>query len=427
MSDWVFLGEQTENGLVYQLAMNRCDGQYFRFEPVATGLRVNAASQLRQEIENRSIKESDLNLGIISVIGPIFHEGRYWLGWKDRNGQNLFSGRKIRQTLQEELADLYPLINSYQIWRQLGLTVGRPEWRRLAIDSRGLFMLDPKAAFYLNQPCLELPITIERSRPAEEYRNQSLEYYRDLFYLGLIIYYYLTGEVPFALRKGWPTQDIVAGKVINPQIYRPKLPPGLGRLIMAMLAPEPLERPTIDVVAGLWNEYLKLGPENAKPDLNVVLPKPVSLKKETALTKALSKVALPVTILALLIIGLSIAFPRNSPRPKVSPLKAAAHFYQEMGRVDFNNQKGDSVQISVTDFEDATKRRLEMVGALLSKPVLEVDQIRIVTETPEMAVIEADLTWWEWSAGGWTRRQGREKLVFRKQGRKLKLESRNLL
>ncbi len=425
MSDWVFLGEQTEAGVVFQLGMNCLDGQYFRFEPIATRLRGNAAGALRQELENRKLIETDPNQGIISAIGPVFYQGRYWLGWKDRNGQNIFAiERKIRKPLREELADLYQLINSYKLWRQLGLTVGRPEWSRLFIDGRGIFMLDPKPAFYLNQPWFNPPIFLERCRPAEEYRGLPLES-GDIFYLGLIIYYYLTGEIPFSLRKGWPIQKILAGKITNPQLYRSILPPGLSRMITLMLAPEPSQRPSLEEIAELWNEYLKLDQVFVNPSFNDDQSTRVRIKNRNTLNKAVSKLVISLSVLGLLITGCSIFYLKFFNRVETSPLETAANFYQEMGRVNFGNRKGVSAQIG-NDVEAAAKQRLEMVRVLLSKPVFEVDQMKIIKETPETSIIEADLIWWEWSVEGWARRHSRERLVFRKKGKQMKLESRDM-
>ena len=427
MSDWVFLGEQTESGLIFQLGLDRRDGQCFRFEPIATRLQGSLVGTLRQEIGRRSLTGTDQDQSIITVIGPIFYQGRYWLGWKDRRGENLFtSGRKVGETFREELAALYPLIKSYKLWHQLGLTVGRPEWRRLSRDQDGLFMLDPKPAFYLNQPCLNPPIALERSRPAVEYRRQPPDSSGDIFYLGLIIYYYLTGEIPFGLCKGWPTQRIIAGKVIDPRLYRPELPGGLRRMIIAMLTPEPSAQPTLEEVEGLCSEYLKL---DRFSTVNTDFHSPVRCKTKNILTKTGSKltIAISIGVLTLLLIGSGLLYPRFIKSTHVSPLKAATNFYQEMGRVRFNGVKGEAVQTLANDFEVAARRRLELVKVLLSKPVFEVDQMRIVEETPVKSIVEADLIWWSWTPEGWVRRQGRDRLVFRKAGKKLTLESRSPL
>lgn len=428
MSDWLFLGERIESDVLFQLAMSRRDGQYYRFEPIATKLRGNSVGPLRQELVNRSnLITANQNQGIICANGPVFYQDRYWLGWKERSGRSLFgSERRPRKPLREELADLYPLINSYQLWRQQGITVGRPEWRRLAVDDSGLFMLDPKAAFYLTQPSVNPSLALERCRPAEEYRNLAPTCYGDLFYLGLIIYYYLTGEIPFSLRKGWPTQNILAGEIINPQLYRPKLPSGLGRLIICMLAPEPSKRPTADVVAGLWDEYSKPDRVFGKPSFNDDGSKWVKIKNKSTWRKAVSKWAIILSVLGPLTFGFSFFVPKFFKRPQVSPLETAAHFYREMGRFSFRTQQGLSTQIVQTDFETAMKRRLEMARALLSKPVFEVSQMRIIEETAETAIIEADLIWWEWSAAGWVRRDSHERLVYRKKGKRMELESRKV-
>ncbi len=428
MRDWIFLGEQIEAGIVFQLGLNPSTGRCYRFEPLATRLRGNLAGVLRQEIERRSLVVENQNQGIIPVIGPIFSQDRYWIGWEDRTGRNLFATeRKIRKTLREELADLYPLINSYSLWRQVGLTVGRPEWRRLSMDENGIFMLDPKLLLYLSQPCYNPPDALERCRPPEEYRNQPPECAGDVFYLGLIIYYYLTGEIPFRLRKGWPTEAILNGDVINPQLYRPKLPPGLVRVIMSMLDPEALRRPTFEEIKGIWNEYLKTDAHLVKSNSKDNLKWFSGYKMNRGLTKTGLKWAISISVLVLAIYGISYFYPMLFNHPSDPPLKAAANFYEGMERVDLHSKKGTTTRINNDDFGLAVKRRLDMVAVLLSKPVFEVEQMRLVDETPDKAIIEADLIWWEWSAEGWVRRNIRERLVFRKQGKQTVLESRNQL
>lgn len=426
MSDWLFLGERTEAEAVFQLGVNCRDGQCFRFEPIATKLRGNSVGMLRQELGRRIANDTDQYQGIIPVIGPIFYQDRYWLGWKDRNGRSLFGFEpRLGKPLRDELADLYQLINSYKLWHQQGLTVGRPEWRRLIIDDRGLFMLDPKPAFYLAQPCVNPPVALERCRPAEEYRNLTPTCYGDLFYLGLIIYYYLTGEVPFLLRKGWPTQNILAGKIINPQLYR-KLPSGLGQTIISMLAPEPAQRPTADVVLGLWNEYLKRDRLFEKSNFNDDHLIGVKAKVGNNIKKAVSMFAIFLSILGLLTIGYRFFYAKFSNGIKITPVETAAKFYQEMGRFNFRNHNGITTNIFKADFEAAFKRRLDTVRTLFSKPIFEVDQMQIIEEMDKTAVIGVDLIWWEWSVKGWEKRHSYERLVYQKEGKQMKLVSREV-
>lgn len=428
MSEWIFLGDQTEAGMVFQLGMDRSTGQYFRFEPLATRLRGNEVSALRQEIEGRSLVCEDHTQAITPVVGPIFNQERYWVGWKDRNGQHLFASEsKIKKPLREELVDLYPLIYSYSLWHQAGLIVGQPEWRRLSKDGKGVFMPDPKPLFYLAKPIYYLPIALERCRPSEEYLNQPLGFSGDVFYLGLIIYYYITGEVPFPLHKGWPTQAILNGEIINLQLYRPDLLAGLERLILSMLAPDPLKRPTIEIVKEFWYKYLKKDPIIAESDSKYSPKRQARLKMNHDLTKTVFQWAVPISILVLLIIGVGIFYPVFFNHTDIHPLKAAANFYQEMERVDFHSKEAVSAQSVSGDFMLAAKSRLEMVAALLSKPLFKVDRMRLVVETPESAIVEANLIWWEWSGDGWAQRVVREKLVFQKKGKKLELKSRNRL
>lgn len=428
MSEWIFMGEQTEAGIVFQLGMNRSTGQYFRFEPLATRLRGSVLGELRQEIESRSLVKKDQNQAISKLIGPIINQDRYWLGWKARNGQNLFTpGPKPQKSLSEVLTELYPLICSYSLWHQTGLIVGRPEWRRLFKDGNGIFMPDPKPLFYLAKPCFDLPIGLELCHPPEEYLNQPQRFSGDIFYLGLIIFYYLTGELPFSLHKGWPNQAILSGTIVNPRLYRTDLPTNLGQMILSMLAPDPLQRPTVETVKGFWNKRLQMDPVIIESGCKDNLQGQAHYKRNLDLTKMLSQWVIPVILLVLLITGLYVAYPALLNRSNRDPLKAAADFYKEMEHVNLHTMEATSAQNLTGDFIIAAKRRLEMIASLMSKPLFKVERMRLIDETAKSVIIEADLFWWEWSEEGWARRVVRERLVFQKNGKKLILKRRNRL
>ncbi len=428
MREWLFLGEQTEAGIVFQLGMNRATGQYFRFEPLATRLRGNNLSMLRREIDNRSLVKKDQNQAINPVIGPLFNQDRYWLGWKGRNGQHLFeTGLKNTKPLRQVLTDLFPLICSYSLWHQSGLIVGRPEWRRLSIDGNGVFMLDPKPIFYLAKPHQNLPTGLEHCRPSEEYRNQPSRFSGDLFYLGLIIFYYLTGELPFSLDKGWPNRAILNGTMVDPRLYRADLPVDLAQMLMSMLAPETIQRPTVEMVKGVWEKSLQMDGVIPKSAFKDSVQRQAYFKRDRNLTKILSQAAIPIILLVLLITGVRVANPAFLNRPKIHPLKAATNFYQEMGQVNLHTKEATSTQSLTGDFILAAKRRLELITSLVSKPLFKVERMRLVNETRETAIIEADLIWWEWSGEGWVRRNAGERLVFLKKGKKFELIRRSKL
>ncbi len=434
MSEWVFLGEQIEEGISFQLVMNQSTGQYYRFEPLATKLRCNLKSILRQDVENRrNLIGEGQEQAIVPVIGPLGYEGRYWLGWNKRNGQYLFelSVKKFKRPLKSELADLFPLIRSYCLWHQAGLVVGRPEWSRLFKDGKGIFMLDPKPLHYIARPFINPPLALERCRPTEDYRNQPLGAYGDVFYLGLIIYYFITGELPFPLHNGWPTRAILNGAIIDLKVYRPDLPFDLRQTILSMLAPDPLQRPTSQIVKELWQNYLDFETVNIRPGPKKKQQKQVSLCRKPNFIKSYSQWVFPIGLIVLLIIAFLVFHPRyNGPKKRSNtypPLKAAASFYQEMGHLKIRDKEIETAQNLRNDFVLAAERRLEMVVALLSKPLFEVDRMKLIIETKDSAIVEADLIWWEWSAEGWLRKRVRETLHFSKTRNKLKLINRSRL
>ena len=97
-----------------------------------------------------------------------------------------------------------------------------------------------------------------------------------------------------------------------------------------------------------------------------------------------------------------------------------------MGRFNFRNHNGITTNIFKADFEAAFKRRLDTVRTLFSKPIFEVDQMQIIEEMDKTAVIGVDLIWWEWSVKGWEKRHSYERLVYQKEGKQMKLVSREV-
>lgn len=431
MSEWLFLGEQIEAGLVFQHVLNQSTGQYYRFEPIATKLRGNFAGILRQDVENRrNLVDDDQEQAIIPIIGPIFNEGCYWLGWKERNGRLLFeSAIESQRPFVNVLAALYPLICSYCLWHQAGLVIGRPVWARLSIDNKGVFIPDPKILGYLARPYVNPPIALERSYAAEEYQNQPLGPAGDIFYLGLIIYYYITGKSPFPLDKDWPTKAIINGKISNPHMYSPNLPPELGRIMLSMLVPEPLQRPTAEMVKELWDDHLMIKPVLLKSDFVKKPQRQPNPPKKLFLSGTVPQWMFPFGLLVLFIISATVFYwnyQKNS-NSSLRPLTAATKFYQAMGRVDFKTKDAKVSQSLTDDFKLAAKDRLEMITTLLSKPIFKVERMKLIAETQEIAIVEADLTWWAWSDGVWKRRLIRERLYFQKKKNQLYLRKRTQL
>ena len=424
MSEWLFLGEQSEAGILFQFVLNQSTGRYYRFEPLATKLKGNSISLLRQDVENRR-KLINEDQAILQVIGPIYNEGRCWLGWKERKGQYLFSPEaKKRRPLAEKIVDLFPLIHSYCLWHQAGLVVGRPEWTRLFIDSKGIFMLDPKSLIYLVKPFVNPPIALERSRPAEEYQNQPPGPTEDVFYLGLIIYYFLTEKTPFQLDKDWPTRAIMNGTALNPQIFLPDIPSELRQMMLSMLVPDPLQRPTSEMVREFWHDCLSVKPILLKTDCLQKPQSPIYPLKRIVFSRAVAQWAIPIGLLVVLIISITVFYMDYIKHSNLSirPLDAAADFYRAMERVDFQTTETVATHSLTADFKLAARHRLEMVAALLSKPLFEVKEMKLTNETEKTAVVETNLTWWEWSAGGWVRRAVR--LYFQKQKNQWRLLER---
>ena len=93
LEHWVFLGERKEDGNTIRYAKNLLNMKIYRFEPVVTKFTAVEAGKFRAGIQARNkvlecLKTS--NLGILSVCGPDFFGGKFWLGWQSWNGESFF-------------------------------------------------------------------------------------------------------------------------------------------------------------------------------------------------------------------------------------------------------------------------------------------------------------------------------------------------
>lgn len=258
MKNWIFLDERSEGGITYTIGKRISDNALYRWEPLASRIRGYEAAMFRQNAEKRFKLMSNCpdHSGILTVEKPVNHLDQVWIGWEARTGKNPFSPDYQPPDLPKLIQDLYPLISAYEQIHYRGAVVGRPDWQRVFHDSNGFFMVDPWCRPFLQSPDLELPSGFLSCRTPESYFGDPHAQTGDIFYLGLIIYYLISRQLPFALEDGWPTKAILKGEIIPITHHCPEISPSMGRLLMRMLSFKKYERPSALQVKLFWKDLL---------------------------------------------------------------------------------------------------------------------------------------------------------------------------
>lgn len=435
MEDWIILDEFHEAGRVIRLGKRIGDGVLYNFEPFATRLRGSDAGRFQKGLAVRIRSyPSDSDGAILPVTGPLCFEGQNWLGWAFRTGNPVFGASETKGTFAQNNRvhprQLLPIIRTYEQFHGCGLVVGRPDWGRCYGDETGFFMIDPWPLAYLTPLVTRLPAGFDGCRPPESFRGVSPSEAGDRFYLGLILYYLLTGAQPYPLIDAWPTRALLAGDWLPPQVYRPELDPELSRIIVALLDPEPNRRPDLKQVAELWQTSLNT------PESFIV---PVSMVRACDLTGSRGRNRLhkyrwldiwqrfwkPVSAAVfgvLLLLGLfsPVLHPAGS-----SPWSVTEQFYRDAGAPTMEVAAIDSGMLA--DFSAAKTERLQLAKELLSRPVVEVIRITKVSRSQGRIVLRAELRWWNWSGTAWNSRRSRELLVLQESRGRWEIKKRQPL
>lgn len=274
-------------------------------------------------------------------------------------------------------------------------------------------MVDPRSLAYLAPVDSHLPAGFDGCRPPESFRGAGPSKPGDCFYLGLILYYLLTGAQPFPLIDGWPTRALLAGEWIPPQTYRMGLDPRLSRIIVAMLDPEPYRRPELEQVAGVWQAALS-SPEPSSITVQNNLTgrqgrNRLRKYRRLELWRRSWKKVLGAGLGGLILLGLF--WPVLHPT-EGSPLSVTEKFYRDAGKLVAGSAAGNHGMLA--DFNAAKAERLKLAEDLLSRPVAEVIRLTPFDRNSNRLVIQAELRWWDWSGRGWNSRVSRELLVMQK-------------
>lgn len=423
MKHWIFLDEYSEGGICYMLAKKSNGGTLYRWEPLASRIHGYEAAIFRQNAEKRcKILAATDPMGILPLEKPVNHQGRLWIGWEARQGISPFSPNYQAPELSRLIRDLYPLISSYEQFHYRGTVVGRPDWHRIYHDKNGFFMVDPWCRPYLVSPDTPLPTGLDACRTPESYFGDPHSQAGDIFYLGLLIYVLLSQHLPFALEDGWPTTAILKGDIIPVTHYRPELNPGISRLLTRMLSLKKYERPTALQVKLFWKDMITR--ENY---LATEAEKVVHLKKYRQELKARSirKICVRTGLISLMTVAAlfsgKLMWQTINRKPPITRELVESFYHSQSSLLASSVASGKGL---FQDIVQARNERLQLITELLGHPVIEVKDLAIQKQTPEQAVVEVSLLWWQWSGGAWRKELRREYLYLKRYGRHWQIKKR---
>jgi hypothetical protein len=405
VNEWRFFGERTEAGLTYLLGTQPGSNEVYRWEPVVMPLRGSQANQLRQTLEKRAkILEVCHDRGILRVLGPVGYGNRYWVGWKNRRGQNplVASGRKIDPTAA--IPGLLSLIRAYEAALQDGLKLGIPDWNRLLWDETGFHLPDPWIKDYLADPGLGLIPGLASVYPPEYFSGaQSPGPESDLFSLGVLLYAVICGQVPYPLKNQWPTQGIIRGKTIPLSARCPEINPEFDQIVLKLLAAEQTVRPAAWEVRMRWeqliagNRCLATGLEY---DLNRKKKNRYNLR--LLLGRTWTGIKIPsMAILTLILLYGGCRWYLGRPAPSASRVVQA--IFLTLPESLPRNVSGSRHLLEKLSAEK--RRRALSLNELIRQPYLKVKSIRILSQTTRRALLELNLEWRTWNHGAWNREQ----------------------
>ncbi|MCL6589202.1 MAG: hypothetical protein K6U80_04535 [Firmicutes bacterium] len=435
MESLFFLEEQIQNGLSFRLGQPAEGGDFLRWEPVVAKLKGNEAVFFRESIALRKniFSRPGAVAGILPFSGPVAFQGKIWLGLEARGGKSAFEMGQNHIAVAQLVRGLFPLINSYAACHEKGFSAGRPDWGRFLYDERGFYMPDPFGGPFLLSPPCHPPEGFTACYPPEIYRGEKYRPASDLFFLGLMLYYALTGALPYRLRKGWPNDGVLAGAVIPPAFYRPELNPKLINVMVDLLAVDPAKRPSASWVAEVWEGIIKaeeftVSKAEAATGIKVGrrLWRRKKLKRMMRNFGAFLKKRawMPFVVLALV---LFISWGLAGPKPAPLALEFARNFYEKAAVMSvpvLRDMVGEP-EVLLKDFELARKERLKLAAEVLSRPLAQVDRMRVTEAGPKQVKIGVNLTWWNWEGVGWKRIKKREVLVMERVKGTWRVRERN--
>jgi hypothetical protein len=348
--------------------------------------------------------------GILPVAGPIRFQGQTLIGWEVCPGEPLFTNFPPAFTLEEGLAALNPLVNSYATYHRQELTVGCPDWYRIYLDGKRISMPDPYPLSYLARPQGLLPKGLSACHPPELYTDQPLNQSGDLFYLGLLCYLVLTGHLPYPLVRDWPTEALQQGVVIPPTRWRPDLPTGITSCLEKLLAPDPQERPDAEEICRDWQQKARIS-SVAPMKKEITRPWGWQARFFWRLHRRRAKkffLGSTGVLLLVLLLGWGLrALPQERNLP---PAQAITVLFNTIADPAYPASLLDGADELWLDLLAAKEERETAITALKDQPLLEVAELTILGQTENTASFAVKLVWHHWQAGNWQTVATRERI-----------------
>ncbi|MBA2133113.1 serine/threonine-protein kinase [Capillibacterium thermochitinicola] len=430
MAEYIFTPVNYMDGIPFYYAKSAGDQRLLRWEPVATRLRWGEAGNLRSNALARKALagETGVTDGILLVEGPVIYQGQTLIGWEARPGQPLFPNLAATLSLEERLTALVPLLRSYHAFHRQGVTVGCPDWRRINWGPGGIYMPDPILLPYLHQPKRQLPRGLAACHPPEVYRAQPLSPKGDLFYFGVLAYLVMTGELPYLLVRGWPTAALQEGLVIPPARWQPGLPAVLARALEDLLAVEPEKRPDTDELLSVWRE--------AKTRR---VPVGMGQKKKAALGWLRGRLfwrlyrrqcGLAALAFSLLLFLGAWGLGRDSSSgtaPVPFRPEDLTGLFQTVADPGFPDERLPGGRAVWSDLIRAKEERRTLVASLQTHPLVEVEQVAVLRQDENSALLEADLIWYHWRDFRWQATKVREQIKMVRAGLRWEIVERRRL
>lgn len=412
MDEWHFFGERTVDGITYQLAKLGQSPTVYRWEPLAVPLSGQAAGEFRKTIaERRQIFSACKNSGLLRLEGPVHYQNRLWVGWENMHGDKVFSGNfPSPDHLPTIVRELSALIRAYEIIHLAGLVIGAPDWERLVRTETGIHMPDPWIKDYLARPEVPIPAGLNRVFPPEILQEGFPNLHSDRFYLGLLLYTVICGKIPFTLRKGWP-HGVTAGKSVPLSYYQPGLNPDLAQIIDDLLALLPEDRPTLRNIRLEWQRTIDNEAVLAtRRDYAVNLKNSHRFFAEMRVFHFLDRIKIPLTIF-LMVLALGSGLWRFQTRPVQPPEAFIAEIFKSPNTAaPLLNHSGCMALIEKLSVEQNKRQRLS--NELNSRPFVEIQSIKVLSQNKKQSTIELALQWWTWENGRWCRTFSREKVLL---------------
>lgn len=428
MEAFILTAAYSEEGIPFYYGYRGTEQELYRWEPVATRLRQGEAGFFRRTAAGRArlTGETAEEAGLLPVTGPVAYQGEKLIGWAARSGEPLFSRFPLRLTFVEGVRLLLPLLHSYRAYHRQGLTVGAPDWRRIYLGATGIFMPDPLLLSYLAEPCRPLPPGLAACRPPELYTGKPLDQKGDLFYLGLLSYLVFTGQLPYPLVRGWPTEALRRGVIIPPAHYRPDLPVAAGRDLERLLAVNPEARPEVEEIIDRWQRLATTpflvgpGTQNRRRGWREKGRLYFRLYKGRWWKTAL----LAAGLFFFLAFSWRLGKGTGGGNPVSLPAEEVAVLLAQLADPGFPPAFVPGRPELWADLAIMKEERRAAAAALLAHPLLAVEKVTPLWQEKDHAEVEVDLLWYRWQDGRWQTVATRERMKLVRRGKRWAISAR---